>query len=114
MASRRYRSFKFSYTNDLGNTAIKHQRLDPDLPSIPLLDAVEYNTASKLESQGNTLRYVEFLLNDNQKSLPLPYAPGELNNLKSTITQIAAIPGADSLRYNGESQLDNGYYYIGV
>ena len=105
MASKRYKSLVFSYSNDSGQTSIKHQKLDIDAPVVPLLAAKEYTTNSKLESMGNSLRHLNLTKDEREINLVIPYAPDDLVNLKAYIQQVAATPDVINPQYVGESSI---------
>ena len=105
MASKRYKSLVFSYSNDSGQTSIKHQKLDIDAPVVPLLAAKEYTTNSKLESMGNSLRHLNLIKDEREINLVIPYAPDDLVNLKAYIQQVAATPDVINPQYVGESSI---------
>ena len=111
MASKKYKSLVFSYANDLGQTNIKHQKLDTDAPIVPLLSAKEYSTNSKLESMGNSLRHLNFTKDGREINLVIPYAPNDLTNLKAIVQEVAATPDVINPQYVGES-INGGSNYF--
>ncbi len=112
MASSKYKSLVFNYNNDSGQTSIKHQKLNADIPIVPLLDAKKYLTNSKLESMGNTLRHLNFIFDEREINLVIPYAPDDLVNLKAYIQQVATTPDVINPQYVGESIINNGSNYF--
>lgn len=109
MSSRKYRSLVFAYTNDRGITSIKHERLTVNdsnqtiVPVVPLLQSLSYSTNSKLESLPNRLRHLDMQLNQERVNVVVPFAPNQLNQLKTYIQEVINTPNVINAEYVGES-----------
>lgn len=113
MASRRYKTYKFLYDNDLGETGIKRQRSYLNLngteitpiTSLFLARVIDFNEKVTGTSQG--LRYLEAHIGQSTFKANIPYVPGNLN-LKAHLQEILAVENVDCGIYHGERLINHG------
>ena len=108
MSSRRYRSYKFLYDTDLGQSVIKRQRAYLDdanqeiTPITPLFLARVVNFEEKVTGTSQGLRHLLTYIDRGKFKANIPYHPGN-NNLISHIEEILAVERVECGDYRGET-----------
>lgn len=113
MVSRRYRTYKFRYTNDLGNNIIKRQRSYLDefnneitpITALFVARVVAFEEVVTGTSVG--LRHLLTYIDDGQFKANIPYTPGSIN-LVNHIKEILAVNRVICGDYIGEKQVSGG------
>ena len=114
MSSRRYRTYKFLYDDDLDRSIIKSHRsylnadgTSEDTPTTQLfLDRV-VNFNEKVTGTSQGLRHVLSYVGTRQLKAKIPYAPGD-PKLVQHIEEILALERVDCGDYYGERLITGG------
>ena len=113
MASRRYKTYKFLYTDDLGRTSIKRQRsyLNPDnsetTPITALFLARLVSFEEKVTGTSRGLRHLLTYIGTGKFKANIPYGT-EDPNLKAHIEEVLAVDRVICGDYRGEELITNG------
>ncbi len=114
MSSRRYRTYKFLYDDDLGRTVIKRHRsylnadgTTEDTPTTPLFLARVVDFDEKVTGTSVGLRHVLSYVGQRQLKTKIPYAPGD-PLLVEHIEEILAVERVICGDYFGETLITGG------
>ena len=114
MASRPYNTYKFIYTDDLGNRSLKRQRIEIDdsdleiIPRTPLFNARVVDSQFKVTGTSQGLRHLLSYINGGKFITKLPYSSDELPQLEAHIKEILAVPRVECGDYRGEDLITGG------
>lgn len=112
MASRRYKTYKFLYTDDLGTTTIKRQRsyLNEDnsetTPITTLFLARVVQFAEKITGTSQGLRHLLTYIDGGRFIANIPYAPNDAT-LQAHIEEILAVERVECGDYRGERLIES-------
>lgn len=114
MSSRRYKSYKFLYTDDRGRAIIKRHRsylnddgITEDTPTTDLFRAVVVESDLKVTGTSRGLRHVLSYVGNRRLIAKIPYAPGD-PRLVRHIEQILSQPQVECGDYVGERLITGG------
>ncbi len=114
MSSRRYRTYKFLYDDDLGRSIIKAHRsylnadgVTEDTPTTQLFLDRSVNFSEKVTGTSQGLRYVLSYVGTRQLKAKSPYAPGD-PKLIQHIEEILAARQVICGDYYGERLITGG------
>jgi hypothetical protein len=114
MSSRRYRTYKFFYDDDLGRTNIKRHRsyfnadgITEDTPTTALFRERVVNFDEKVTGTSKGLRHLLSYVGERALIAKIPYSPGDLN-LIAHIEEILAQPQVICGDYVGEKLITSG------
>lgn len=114
MSSRKYRSYKFIYTNDLEQNVIKQQRVYLDdndseiIPITPLFLARVVNSNQKVTGTSRRLRHLLACIAGHKFQINLPYSNNNSSFLVNHIKEILATNRVDCANYRGETSVTDG------
>jgi len=110
MASRRYNTYKFLYTDDYGRQSIKRQRAYKDTngqevtPITPLFLARTVPINERVEGTSRDLRHLLAYIGTEKFKAFIPYSPStEVATLRAHLLQILAVSRVICGDYYGES-----------
>jgi hypothetical protein len=114
MSSRRYRTYKFLYDDDLGNQVIKRHRsyfnadgITEDTPTTALFRERVVNFDEKVTGTSKGLRHLLSYVGERALIAKIPYAPND-SNLIAHVEEILAQPQVICGDYVGEKLITGG------
>lgn len=112
--SRKYKTYKFIYTDDFNNKVIKRQRVYKDEnnneinPITPLFTDRMVNFKEKVTGTSQGIRALITYIDAGQYQVKLPYNFNEFELLRKHIKEVLSVPKVICADYKGENNVTGG------